>query len=176
MAPFDHKRGCTGEAVRLRCAVESRFFVILAIMSLTGCATPARSGPLINSYSHAECVPVTLDLKSGPPTRTWNYVLETHHEGAVRVLGKQMPGGLIALEYALDAKGEIAANAGDYVYPADVRVDGSSERLYVKAEGIRINQLQTWLFEYDLQHRLQTARLRVDPKVLPEECRATNSN
>lgn len=151
------------------------FAAILAALTLASCGPAARSGPLIDSYSHAECLPLTLELKSGPPTRTWDYILQTRGAGAVHVIGKQMPGGVIAVEYA-DGKREIAANAGDYVYPADVRVDRARERLYVKADGIRINWRETWLFEYDLERRLQTARLHVDPKVLPEDCPPTNSN
>jgi hypothetical protein len=42
----------------------------------------------------------------------------------------------------------------------------------MKASGVTaaLDQPQTWLFEYDLNHRRQIARFQVDPSVLPPEC------
>jgi hypothetical protein len=86
-----------------------------------------------------------------------------------------MPGGRIDLEYASDGKEVIAADAGDYIYPSDVRVDHVAGRLYIKASGVpaAFGGPQTWLFEYDLGERRRTARVRVDPTVLPQECPET---
>lgn len=83
-----------------------------------------------------------------------------------------MPGGRIDVRYVSDGADIVAANAGDYIYPADVRLDGASDTLLMKASGVTaaLDQPQTWLFEYDLNHRRQIARFQVDPSVLPPEC------
>lgn len=150
---------------------------ILAVAALVGCPRPARSGPLINNYSRAECIPVTLGSRDSSPARTWDYKLKIR-EGTFRVHGRAVPGGRIDVEYKSDGKDEIAADAGDYIYPADVRLDRANEHLYIKASGApaAFGGPQTWLFEYDLQHRHQTAHLRVDPSALPEECPVSISN
>jgi hypothetical protein len=82
-----------------------------------------------------------------------------------------MPGGRIDVKYS-DGRVDVAADAYDYIYPADVRVDQSGEWLYVKASGIRATggAAETWLFEYNLRRRLPTERLLVDPSVLPMPC------
>ena len=86
-----------------------------------------------------------------------------------------MPGGQIDLKYIPDGQEIVAADPGDYIYPADVRVDHARERLFIKASGApaALGGPQTWLFEYDVARRRQTARVRVDPTVLPQECPET---
>jgi len=76
------------------------------------------------------------------------------------------------VKYLSDGKGMVAADAGDYIYPADVRFDKTYDLLYVKASGrpAAFGGPQSWLFEYDLNHRRQTHRSRVEPTSLPEEC------
>jgi hypothetical protein len=148
---------------------------LLAIAILVGCARTIRKGVLIDQYVRAECLPVTFG--SGSPARTWNYTLETREGSTIEVPGRAVPGGRIDVRYASDGKDEIAANAGDYIYPADVRFDRPDEHLYIKASGVAVfGKPQTWLFEYDLRQRLQTRRARVDPTVLPRECPVSNSN
>jgi hypothetical protein len=65
----------------------------------------------------------------------------------------------------------VAANAGDYVYPGDVRMNAQGNLLYVKASGLAggIWQ-QTWLFEYDLRAERLVARQQVVDDALPCEC------
>jgi len=111
---------------------------------------------------------------SSPPTRSWDYTLKTHDRAMVHISGTQMPGGRINAEYVPERKAVVAANAGDYIYPADVRFDPTNDRLYIKAEGqpAAFGGPQTWLFEYDLKQRRQTQRARIDPSVLPPECPA----
>ena len=60
-----------------------------------------------------------------------------------------MPGGQIDVRYLSDGKDVLAANAGDYIYPADVRFEPTSGLLYVKASGepAAFGGHQTWLFE-----------------------------
>lgn len=89
-----------------------------------------------------------------------------------------MPGGRVSLRYLSENKKEVvAADAGDYIYPADVRFNPISERLYVKASGIpaAFGGPQTWIFEYDLRQQQQTGRAKVDPSVLPHECAVNNT-
>jgi hypothetical protein len=95
--------------------------------------------------------------------------------GRVHVDGAEMPGGRISVKYAVDGREEIAANSGDYIYPADVRFAAARDLLYVKTSGApaAFGENQTWLFEYDLRQRRQTARVLVDPTVLPDECPET---
>lgn len=65
----------------------------------------------------------------------------------------------------------LAANAGDYVYPSDVRMDHKNDHLYVKASGLAGGiQHQTWLFDYDLRGQLAAARQQVINDALPPEC------
>jgi hypothetical protein len=112
------------------------------------------------------------------PTRAWDYTLKTHEGMAVHVSGAEMPSGRIDVRYLSDRKEAVAADAGDYIYPADVRFNQTRERLYIKASGMpaAFGGPQTWLFEYDLRQRHQTGHARVDPSVLPQECPVNNSN
>jgi len=144
---------------------------LLAVAALAGCAGIIRKGPLIDHYEVAECVPVIYGPGITPPTRAWDTTVKTREGVVAHVSGAQMPGGRIVVKYASDGKEKVAANAGDYVYPADVRLDANTGRLYVKAGGIAaLDGEQTWLFEYDLNKRRQTASDRVDENVLPREC------
>jgi hypothetical protein len=152
---------------------------ILVVAGLVGCSRPARSGSLINNYSQAGCIPVTLGTGNGSsPARTWDYTFEISGASTIRVYGRAVPDGRVDARYQSDGKDEIAADAGDYIYPADVRFDRTGEKLYIKASGIPavFGGPQTWLFEYDLGQRRQTKRERVDPGVLPQECPAANLN
>ena len=146
----------------------------LVVLSFAGCSSPIRSGPLIDSFNRAECIPVTLGQKTGSPARTWDYLLKTLETGGVLITGRQIPGGRIVVKYGATGQDEVAANAGDYIYPDAVRFNG--DRLYIKASGVPvIGADQTWVFEYDLRHHRQTGRLRVDPSVLTKECPLSTS-
>ena len=145
-------------------------FALLAIVVLVGCDRIVRTGAIIDQYSRAECIPVTNG--SGSPARTWNYTLQTREVNRIQVDGRAVPGGLVSVKYLSDGKDEVVANAGDYIYPADVRFDHASGHLYVKAAGVTaaFSNPQTWLFDYDLLRRRSIQRVRVDPNVLPPEC------
>jgi hypothetical protein len=88
------------------------------------------------------------------------------------VSGRQAPGGRIDLRFEPDGHQEVAADAGDYIYPSDVRFERSGSRLYVRAEGrpAVFGEQQTWLFEYDLERRRRTGRVRVVEGVLSQGC------
>ena len=155
---------------------------LLAVAALVfcyqGCGRTIRSGALIDEYSRAECVPVRVAAGVSPPSRGWDYTLKTRAGIPIRVFGADIVGGEVEVEYLPDGKKAVAANAGDYIYPADVRFERTNDRLYIKASGqpASFGGPQTWLFEYDLVNRRQTARAKVDPTVLPQECPMSSSN
>ncbi len=129
--------------------------LLLSAVLPVGCTRPIRNGPIITEYKDAECIPPRLGQRFIPPTHTWDYALTTAPGQTVRVSGAQMPGGRIDVHYESDGADVIAANAGDYIYPADVRIDKAKQRLLVKASGITaaFSVPQTWLFEFDLTRR-----------------------
>jgi hypothetical protein len=148
---------------------------VLLSALLAGCSRPIRNGGIIDHYRAAECVPVKLGSEIYSPTREWDYTLKTREGESVYVSGAQVPGGQIDVRFSSDGKEAVAANAGDYIYPADVRFDRASQRLYVKASGSPavFGGPETWLFEYDLRQRRQIGRALIDPLVLPQECPGT---
>jgi hypothetical protein len=72
----------------------------------------------------------------GRPTRVWNYDVRAGDGNMVRVSGALMPGGRIDVRFSADGAQVVAADAGDYIYPSDVRLSAESDRLYVRAQGI----------------------------------------
>lgn len=145
---------------------------LLAVTILAGCTRPIRQSAVIDSYSRAECVPVRFGPGILPPTRAWNDTVLTRRGVAVHVSGAEMPGGKISVQYLPDGKYDLAADAGDYIYPADVRMNRSTDVLYIKASGIpaAFGGPETWIFAYDLEQKRQIQRVRVEPTILPKEC------
>jgi hypothetical protein len=87
------------------------------------------------------------------------------------VVGYQMPGGRITARYVTTGRELEAANAGDYVYPSDVRFNAQTNLLFVKASGLAGGITnETWLFEYDLRRQRLIERRRVADSGLPTEC------
>ena len=150
-----------------------RVVVCAAAMVLCGCATTIRRGPIIDRYAHAPCIPVRTGEGTHASRRVWDYTLTRRDGGSVHVSGST-PAGRIDVRLP-DGTEHVAGTAGDYIYPADVRLDQPNERLYVRASGQRASfgSAQTWLFEYDLRAMRQVARALVDPHVLPAECPVT---
>ena len=106
-----------------------------------------------------------------PRTREWDTPLSLPDGLRVVVRGAQVPGGWIVLFYPQTGSTVVAANAGDYIRPSDVRVDLQKGLLYVKAQGVTwAGAEQTWLFEYDIRQRRLAQRHKVDDRGLPEEC------
>ena len=107
----------------------------------------------------------------GPHTRTWDATLTLTDGSKVVVSGGQLPGGRITVRYLATGRELEAANAGDYVYPSDVRLDPQNNHLYVKASGLAGGiWSETWLFEYDLRGQRLVARRKVVNDALPTEC------
>jgi hypothetical protein len=146
-------------------------FVSVVLLSGSSCHNPARSGRLIEAYKRATCVAPTLANGVRPDTRGWDTPVEIVGGAKATVEGAQMVGGRVTLHYLPDGPSVPAAVPGDYVYPADVRINDGHDRLYVKASGSAGGIWEeTWLYEYDLKNRRQVRKQLVDPSVLPEEC------
>jgi hypothetical protein len=145
---------------------------LIGLSFLSACSHVLQHGPIISAYESATCVPPHQLGAVNFPDREWDNSITDSHGEAVRVLGAQMPGGRIEVRYGSDEGAVIAANAGDYIYPDDVRVDKTKQKIFVKASGITaaLSAPQTWLFEFDLIQRKQSEFARVDPTVLPTQC------
>jgi hypothetical protein len=156
----------------MRTSAKAAIFVLLAPEALVGCEGMIRNGPIISGYENADCIPVQSGPGITPPMRAWDYTTATSTGLTVRILGAAAPGGQIVVRYIPEGTDIVAADAGDYIYPAVVRLDRGNGTLFIKASGITaaFSQPQTWLFEYDLNNRRQIARKRVDPSALPQEC------
>jgi len=133
-----------------------------------------RTGQLIERYKQATCVPWTFHPAIRPDTRSWDYNFRTRQGVTAHISGAQLPGGRIDVTFEPGGQKTVAANAGDYIWPADVRIEPARDLLYVKASGSAGGwRPEIWLIEYDLQHRRETSRLLVDGSALPEECAAS---
>jgi hypothetical protein len=135
------------------------------------CRRPIRSGVLINAYRTADCVTPSFAKGVQPPTRGWGAPIALAGGSKATVHGAEMVGGNVSIRYEPDGLEVVAAQPGDYIYPNDVRLNSSRDRLYVKASGAAAGIWQeTWLYEYDLLKRQQVRRDRVHPDALPSAC------
>jgi hypothetical protein len=153
-------------------AVQRTILVLLvSIGPAAACVQAVRSDASIEHYRSARCVDSGIAEGVSPPTRGWNANLTTAAGAGFNVRGAQMVGGRIIVRYQPNGPEVVAANAGDYVYPSDVRINDAKSILIVKAAGLAAGIWhETWLYEYDLDGRRQLSKVLVDPSVLPEEC------
>ena len=71
-----------------------------------------------------------------PQTRNWNATLSLRDGSEVMVSGAcSLPGRIVVVFYPSTGQRFVAADAGDYVCPCDVRFDSRNDVLYVKAAG-----------------------------------------
>lgn len=132
------------------------------------CHPPISHGPIIDGYKAAGCIPVSANRIH---TREWETPVTLSDSSQVMVVGAQMPGGRITARYVTTGRELEAANAGDYVYPSDVRFNAQTNLLFVKASGLAGGIThETWLFEYDLLGQHLIERRRVADSALPTEC------
>lgn len=150
----------------------SRTILVVATAAISGCMIPLKT-PVIQRYGAAACV-----LPSPhPKVRMWDAQLTLRDGSEVVVSGASMAGGLVSIRYKATGQSLVAANAGDYIYPEDVRFDGLRDLLYVKASGLAGGTWQqTWLFEYDLHAHRLLVRQRVPEKALAADCSLTHRN
>jgi hypothetical protein len=136
---------------------------------------PVTKAEIIDRYKAATCVPFSAKPSITPHTREWDTPLILRGGLRVIVSGADAVGGRIVVKYGyndqINNRVEVAANAGDYVYPSDVRLNADNELLYVKASGLAGGIFhETILFEYDLRGRRLVRRQRVANDGLPTEC------
>ena len=118
------------------------------------------------------CIPFSANRKASPRTREWETARTLSDGLKITVSGAQAPGGRISVRYLTTGHESVAANAGDYVYPADVRLNAQDDLLYVKASGLSGGTRQeTWLFKYDLRGQRLVELRQVVNDALPAECR-----
>jgi hypothetical protein len=107
-----------------------------------------------------------------PSVRAWDETTLTTKNGVrFRIFGAEAVGEGVGAVFDDGARLWVA-HAGDYVYPHEVRFDSVRGRVYVRADGLRPleNREETWLFEYDADHKRGLEALRVDPHALPPAC------
>lgn len=132
---------------------------------------PVSEAPIIEHYKGATCISFSRNPGIIPHTREWDTNLTLGNGSKVTVIGAQIPGGQIVVRYPASGRTVVAANAGDYVYPSDVRIDAQNDLLYVKASGLAGGlRQQTWLFEYDLKSEHLVSRQQVVDGGLPAQC------
>ena len=135
------------------------------------CQRQVSKAQLIERYRTATCVPFAAKPDVRPHTREWNTPLALRDGSRVIVSGAEMAGGRIVLKDENSNRVEIAADARDYVYPSDVRVDSENDLLYVKATGLAGGIFhETVLFEYDLRAQHLVREQNVADHDLPAEC------
>jgi hypothetical protein len=145
--------------------------VTLSATVASGCAIPRKQHVLIDRYAAAPCLRLSSQSTTQPPVREWNATVRTERQREFRILGRQSVGGSVTARDQRTGEEHIVARAGDYVYPADVRVSSDFSRIFVKADGLAGGMWrETWLYEYDLVQLRQVSKVRVDPAVLPPEC------
>jgi hypothetical protein len=150
-------------------------FILGLTTAIAACASaPMRSGPLIDHFSQAACVPAGHVKNVYPPGwLAWDYVVQTRCHA--RIAGAQGSTGSIAVEYPPDPARRVVADFGEKSNPVEVRLDPGACRLYVKANGSPLftDRPAMWLLEYDLLRREEVQRAKVEPEAVPSTCART---
>src|ERR1039458_1385734 len=116
---------------------EPRQLCAAIALCTAACRGPVSEAPIIDQYKAAACIPFSPNPKVSPPhTREWETPLTLSDGLKVTVSGAQIPGGRIHVRYLTTGRESVAADAGDYVYPSDVRLNAQVDLLYVKASGL----------------------------------------
>ena len=104
-------------------AVQHSIRCALISIGAVSCTPAVRSGPIIEHYRAALCVEPSTAAEVSPPTRGWNADVTTAGGAKVTLRGAEMVGGRIVVRYHPGGPEVVAADAGDYVYPSDVRIN-----------------------------------------------------
>jgi hypothetical protein len=151
--------------------------VCMVVAPTTECRGPVSKAEIIERYKTATCIPFSANPSVTPHTREWDTPLILGDGSRVIVSGADAVGGRIVLKYGNSDRIDLAADAGDYVYPSDVRLDAENELLYVKARGFAGGiSRETVLFEYDLRAHRLVKRQQVEDDGLPAECPESSSS
>jgi hypothetical protein len=151
-----------------------RNYTLVQLLLLCACLPGAgdAADSLIAKYKAATCLPLESNPRTLPrSTRSWNATITLKDGSKATVKAAAMPGGSVTVTYLSSGSVVVAADAGDYVYPYDIRIDTENDRLYVVASGLAGGiWMRTVLFEYDLGKHRQTAHHGVKDKDLPKAC------
>jgi hypothetical protein len=146
--------------------------ICVAVVALFWIFSSRTKRRLIEEYEAAVCIPFSDRPTVSPHAREWNTSL-TLKDGATAVVrgAQALPGRIVEVEYRSSGQTTVAADAGDYIYPSDIRLDAHNDLLYVKASGLAGGMWhETWLFKYDLRAQQLITRKRVADGALPAEC------
>jgi hypothetical protein len=146
----------------------------VTVLAAACASAPMRSGPLIDRFSRASCVPAGRVKNVYPPTfLAWDYAVQTRCRA--RIVGEQASTGAIAVEFPSDPARHVVGDFGEKSNPLEVRLDPSACRLYVKAAGSPLftDRAPTWLVEYDLLRREEVQSAKVEPEAVSAACAQT---
>lgn len=139
---------------------------------IAACASaPIKSGPLIDHFSRAACVPARPPDRNG--LLAWDHLLQTRCQA--RIVGAQGATGSVVVEFPSDGARRPIMHFGEKSNPAEVRLDSGACRLYVRVNGSPIftNRPPMWLLEYDLLRREELQSAIVEPAAVPTTCAET---
>lgn len=166
-------RSLTSHVSRTNHSIALKMPRLICIVGLTAviaaCASvPLKSGPLIDSFSRATCVPPQPADENGH--LVWNHLIETRCPA--HIIGVQSSTGHIEVEYPSDPARRFVATFGEKSNPVEVRIDFDACRLYVKASRSPIfifgdDRPFWWVLEYDLLRRKEVQSVKVEPKSVP---------
>lgn len=151
-----------------------RFVVSSLALMLAGvgaCSGMKSGGELIDQFSKAECLPPSE--RNAQSLLLWRSPITTRSGIRAIVLGLKDINGQIHVQFGAESKPVVAVFPKDFLGPTDVRVDINQDWLFVRAYGDTAlgGKAETWLYKYDLRDRKVISESRVDPSVLPKECR-----
>jgi hypothetical protein len=151
-----------------------RLLVATALLALTGCAAEPATSVIIARHRAASCLPMTppLQMSGKTPIREWHETVALRDGSEVTLDGADLlPRRIVTATYRPDGHQAIAADAGDYIYPFDLRFDRATDRLYVATGGLAGGLFtRYYLFEYDLRARKLITKRRVNERDLPAMC------
>src|SRR4051812_5209684 len=106
----------------------------VAIASCTSHSSPTSDAQIIERYRAAACIPFSRSQQVSPRTREWDTTLTLSDGSKVVVTGSDsLPGRIVNVRYPATGRVSIAANAVDYIYPTDIRIDAKKDLLSVRA-------------------------------------------
>ncbi len=160
------------ECIAVLTSVRFRIFIFTMLLSwLVSCQSPISRDSVIDRYKAAVCLPPSKTLNIQPRAREWASALTLSNGNKVIVTGAQIPGGQVQVYFVSTGESFVAIDPGDYIYPAELRINAANNILYLKASGLAGGiQEQTWMFEYDLCRQRLIARVKVSNGLLPTDC------
>jgi hypothetical protein len=147
-------------------------FTIAVCFAVSAACAPAvsrpalRAGPLIDRFNTAACIHPTQAQPA------WDQQITLSDGNRVRIEGSRGFGPRVDVHYERGKRAHTAAAMGDYFRLTDIRIDPATDRLFIRIDGCppAFGSCGTTIFEYGLNQRRRSNRVRVDAAVLAEEC------